>query len=117
MLFWQVLNQSVNFGINHANGRQPSHISESSSISKVSDFESSPFPPSSESTDYHHRNLIKAYFGAVMVSCGVAYFFNRLGKTGSRFPFLKNVSRMAPFMAVACANLCNVAFTRSHELE
>lgn len=88
VLFWQMMNQSVNVGFNIANANKSHPLSM--------------------------KETISAYLLAVAVSCSVANGLNNLGRKPGISPW---VARLAPFAAVSTANLANVYSTRWHEIK
>lgn len=85
--FWQIVNQSVNTGVNWANANKSG----------------------GEQTT---REVIKSYVVSVLASCGMSMAFNRIASR-RQSALLKS---MAPLCGVMGANVVNVAVMRGREM-
>ncbi|KAL6042462.1 Sideroflexin FSF1 [Balamuthia mandrillaris] len=92
-LFWQWFNQSYNVALNHANRNASNEMSNS--------------------------QIMKAYAGAVGLSCSLAVGLNEVVKRATAFtPAVRTaIQNMVPFTAVAAAGVLNVFMMRGNEMK
>jgi hypothetical protein len=105
-VFWQWVNQSYNVVNNYTNRWGCNFVLRACQFSLRSSTRSG--------AEVDMQELMKAYGGAVGVSCTIAVGAGQLVKNGP--PIFKAMGLFVPYFAVICAGSSNVAFTRMEEI-